>query len=371
MITFASLFIGSVGLLLILFGAYHWIAPKPRISAIANQLFSTESHRAEIYLPSEYSWRDGHGLAIWKRRGSRQFAIVRKGSQEGQPSFFEFGMGRLSLVQEVDAVDQALRLLLEMRSAEESAATKKYEDEERFKKKQEETRLEVAKAKQLENEKRITACHNEWAGYEIRMSEVLQTFSGSDWRPERTRLPIGVTIKEAWDVVSTMIDELVNGLQNGNIGTEFSEARTLIFGLVGATDLASDDPESNEALMWAAVFSLLSDINEGRAACSVVLNKFALAGHWDLVHGLSVAWARIEADQLDQSRFAPLIECASGAMVKWWRISSPTDFNKATMPSQLAIQLEELSKAIPALIPPANRDSKIQRIDEFTRFVSR
>ena len=355
MITFASLFIGSLGLLLIIFGGYHWIAPKSRVSAIANQLFATDSHRAEIYLPSEYSWSDGHGLAIWKRRGSKQFAIVRKGSEEGQPSFFEFGMGRLSLVREVDAVHQALRLLLEMRLTEQLAAAKKIEDEERFKKKQEKIRLEVARAKQLDNEKRITACHIEWTGYEARMDQVLLTFRGSDWRPERTRLPIGVTIKEAWDVVSTMIDELVNGLQNGNIGTEFSDTRTLIFGIVGATDLASDDPESNEALMWAAVFSLLSDINEGRAACSVVLNKFSLAGHWNLVHGLSVAWARIEADQLDQSRFAPLIECAIGAMVKSWRITSPADFNKATMPSQLASQLEELSKATSALIKGVNR----------------
>jgi hypothetical protein len=371
MITFASLFIGSVGLLLILFGGYHWIAPKSRVSAIANQLFSTESHRAEIYLPSEYSWRDGHGLAIWKRRGSRQFAIVRKGSQEGQPSFVEFGMGRLSLVQEVDAIDQALRLLLEMRSAEEAAAREKYENEERFKKKQEETRLEVAKAKQLENEKRITACHNEWARYENRMNEVLQTFRGSAWRPERTHLPTGVTIKEAWDVVSTMIDELVNGLRHGNIGTEFSETRTLIFGLVGATDWASDEPQPNEALMWAAVFSLLSNINDGRTSSSVVLTKFVEAGHWDLAHGLSVAWARIEADQLDQSRSIPLIEFASGVMVKWWRITNTGDFDNAIMPSQLASQLEELSKATPALIPSVNGDKRIERIDEFTRFVCR
>ena len=371
MITFVSLFIGSVGLLLIIFGGYHWIAPKSRVSAIANQLFATDSHRAEIYLPSEYSWRDGYGLAIWKRRGSKQFAIVKKGSQEGQPSFFEFGMGRLSLVREVDAVHQALRLLLEMRSAEESAAIKKFEDEERFKKKQEEIRLEVARAKQLENEKRITACHIEWTGYEARMDQVLLTFRGSDWRPERTRLPIGVTIKEAWDVVSSMIDELVNGLQNGNIGTEFSDTRTLIFGLVGASDLASDNPESNEAFMWAAVFSLLSDINEGRAACSVVLNKFSLSGHWNLVHGLSVAWARIEADQLDQSRFTPLIECAIGAMVKWWRINNPAEFDKASMPSHLASQLEELSKATPVTIPPVNGDKKFQRIYEFTRYISR
>jgi hypothetical protein len=371
MITFASLFIGSVGLLLILFGGYHWIAPKSRVSAIANQLFATDSHRAEIYLPSEYSWKDGHGLAMWKRRGSKQFAIVRKGSQEGQPSFFEFGIGRLSLVQEVDAVDQALRLLLEMRSAEESAAIKKFEDEERFKKKQEEIRLEVAKAKQLENEKRITACHIEWAGYEARMDQVLLSLSGSDWLPERTQLPIGVTIKEAWDVVSVMIDELVGGLQHGNTRTEFSDIRTLIFGLVGAVDWAMDEPESNEALMWASVFSLLSDIDNGRSACSVVLNRFAKAEHWDLVHSLSVAWARIEADQLDRSRFTPLIECTKGAMVKWWRITNPMDYDRATMPAQLASQLKTNSEPTVAPLPPLSGDNKIVRLDEFTSFVCR
>ena len=371
MITFVSLFIGTVGLLLLLLGGYQWLAPKPRISALANQLFATDSHRAYIYLPSEYSWRDGHGLAMWRRRGSKQFAIVRKGVQEGQPSFFEFGMGRLSLVREVDAVDQALRLLLEMRSSEEIAAAEKYKAEEIYQKEQEEIRLEVARAKQLENEKRITACHIEWTEYEARMDQVLLSLSGSDWRPERTQLPIGVTINEAWDVVSAMIDELVNGLQNGNIGTEYSDTRTLIFGLVGASDLASDNPESNEAFMWAAVFSLLSDINEGRAACSVVLNKFSLSGHWNLVHGLSVAWARIEADQLDQSRFTPLIECAIGAMVKWWRINNPAEFDKASMPSHLASQLEELSKATPVTIPPVNGDKKFQRIYEFTRYISR
>lgn len=354
-----------------LFGGYHWIAPKSRVSAIANQLFATDSGRAEIYLPSEYSWRDGYGLAIWKRRGSKLFAIVRKGSQEGQPSFFEFGMGRLSLVREVDAVDQALRLLLELRSVEESAALKKFEDEERFKKKQEEIRLEVAKAKQVENEKRITACHIEWSGYEAQMDQVLLSLSGSDWRPERTQLPIGVTIKEAWDVVSAMIDDLVGGFRHGNTGTEFSDIRTLIFGLVGATDSDSNDPESNEAFMWAAVFSLLSDINEGREACSVILNRFAKAEHWDLVHGLSVSWARIEADQLDQSRFAPLIECATGAMVKWWRINNPTDFEKAFMPTQLCSQLEKLPKTTPALIPPINGDKRIERLDEITRYLCR
>jgi hypothetical protein len=123
--------------------------------------------------------------------------------------------------------------------------------------------------------------------------------------------------------------------------------------------------------MWAAVFSLLSDINEGRAACSVVLNKFALAGHWDLVHGLSGAWARIEADQLDQSRFTPLLECATGAMVKWWRITNPADFDKATMPSQLASQLKTNSEATAALLPPLSGDNKIARLDEFARFVCR
>ena len=371
MITFVSLFIGSAGLLLILFGSYQRFAPKPRISAIANQLFATDSHRAEIYLPSEYSWRDGHGLAIWQCRGARQFAIVRKGSFEGQSSFFELGMGRLSLVQEVDTVDEALRLLLEMRSSEEIAAAEKYKTEELYQKEQEEIRLQVARAKQLENEKRITACHIEWSGYEARMDQVLLSLSGLDWRPERTQLPIGVTIKEAWDVVSAMIDELVNQLRHGNIGTEFSDTRTLIFGLVGATDWASDEPEPNEALMWAAIFLLLSNINDGRAASSVVLTKFAKAGHWDLVHGLSVAWARIEADQLDQSRCRPLIEFASGSMVKWWRITNPTDFDKATMPSHLASQLEELSRATPVMIPPVNGDKKIQRIDEFTRYICR
>jgi hypothetical protein len=258
-----------------------------------------------------------------------------------------------------------------MRSSQEIAAAEKFKAEELYQRAQEEIRIEVARAKQLDNEKRIIDCHIEWSGYESRMNQVLLSLSGSDWRPERTRLPIGVTIKEAWDVVSTMIDEFVNGLRHGKIGSEFSDTRTLIFGLVGATDWANDDPESNEALMWAAVFSLLSDINEGRAACSVVLNKFALAGHWDLVHGLSVVWARIEADQLDQSRFAPLIECASGAIVKWWRITNTADFNKARMPSQLASRLEELCKATPALIPPVNADKKIQRIDDFARYVCR
>ena len=371
MITFVSLFIGTVGLLLLLLGGYQWLAPKPRISALANQLFATDSHRAYIYLPSEYSWRDGHGLAMWRRRGSKQFAIVRKGVQEGQPSFFEFGMGRLSLVREVDAVDQALRLLLEMRLAEESVAIKKFEDEERFKMKQEEIRLEVAKAKQLEDEKRITACHIEWTEYEARMDQVLLSLSGSDWRPERTQLPIGVTIKEAWDVVSTMIDELVSGLRHGNFGTEFSDIRTLIIGLVGADEWATDEPESNEALMWASVFSLLSDIDNGRSTCSVVLNRFAKAEHWDLVHGLSVAWARIEADQLDRSRFTPLIECATGAMVKWWRITNPMDYDRATMPAQLASQLKTNSEPTVALLPPLAGDNKIVLLDEFTRFVCR
>jgi hypothetical protein len=248
MITFVSLFIGSVGLLLILFGGYHRIAPKPRISSIANQLFASDSSRAEIYLPSEYSWSEGHGLAIWKLRGSRQFAIVRKGSHKGQSSFFELGMGRMSLVQEVDAVDKALRLLLEMRSSEEITAVEKFKAEEFYQKEQEEKRLEVARAKQLENEKRIIDCHIEWSGYEARMNQVLLSLSGSDWRPERTQLPIGVTIKEAWDVVSAMIDELVSGLRHGKTGTEFSDIRTLIFGLVGAVDWATDEPESNEAL---------------------------------------------------------------------------------------------------------------------------
>ena len=371
MITFVSLFIGSVGLLLIIFGGYHWIAPKSRVSAIANQLFATDSHRAEIYLPSEYSWRDGHGLAIWKRRGSKQFAIVKKGSQEGQPSFFEFGMGRLSLVREVDAVDQALRLLLEMRSSEEIAAAEKYKAEEIYQKEQEEIRLEVARAKQLENEKRITACHIEWSGYEARMDQLLLTFRGSDWRPARTHLPIGVTIKEAWGVVSAMIDEFVSGLRHGNIGTEFSDIRTLIIGLVGAVEWATDEPESNEALMWASVFSLLSDIDTGRSTCSVVLNRFAKAEHWDLVHGLSVAWARIEADQLDRSRFSPLVECATGAMVKWWRITNPMDYDRATMPAQLASQLKTNSEPTVALLPPLAGDNKIVRLDEFARFVCR
>jgi hypothetical protein len=371
MITFASLFIGTVGLLLILLGGYQRFAPKPRISAIANQLFATESHRAEIYLPSEYSWRDGHGLAIWKRRGSRQFAIVRKGSQEGQPVFFEFGMGKLSLVQEVDTVDEALRMLLAMRSSEEIAAAERYKAEELYQKEQEEIRLEVARAKQLENEKRIIDCHIEWSGYEARMNQVLLSLSGSDWRPERTQLPIGVTIKEAWGVVSAMIDEFVSGLRHGNTGTEFSDIRTLIFGLVGAVDWTMDEPESNEALMWASVFSLLSDIDNGRSACSVVLNRFAKAGHWDMVHGLSVAWARIEADQLDQSRFTPLIECATGALLAWWRITNPADFDKATMPSQLATQLKTNSEANAALLPPLSGDNKIVRLDEFTRFVCR
>ena len=239
------------------------------------------------------------------------------------------------------------------------------------KKKQEEIRLEVAKAKQLENEKRITACHIEWTGYEARMDQVLLSLSGADWRPARTQLPIGVTIKEAWDVVSTMIDELVNGLQNGNIGTEFSDTRTLIFGLVGAADWTSDEPLFNEALAWTAVFSLLSDINDGRTTSSVVLTKFAEDGLWNLVHGLSVAWARIEADQLDQSRFVPLIECATGAIVKWWRINNPAEFDQASMPTQLNSQIEELSKETPALPPPVNDDKRTERLDEFTRFVCR
>jgi hypothetical protein len=369
MITFASLFIGTVGVLLILLGGYQRLAPKPRKSDIANQLFATDSQRAEIYLPSEFSWNEGHGLAVWQLRGSRKFAIVRKGSQEGQSSFFELGMGRLSLAQEVEAVDQALRLLLEMRASEEIAVAKKLEAEVQYKREQEDIRLNVARAKQLENERRIAACHTEWAGYEDRMDQVLLTFSGSGWRPEKTQLPVGVTIKEAWDVTSAMIDELLEGLRHGNIRSEFSEIRTLIFGLVGATDWVSDEPESNEALMWAAVFSLLSNINEGRMSSSAVLTKLAEAGYWDLVHGLSIAWARIEADQLDQSRFTALVECASGAMVRWWRITQPTDFSQAKMPSQMASQLEGLPKATPALIPPTNGDSKIQRIDEFTRYL--
>ena len=371
MITFASLFIGTVGLLLILLSVYQRFAPKPRISDIANQLFATDSHRAEIYLPSEQSWLDGHGLAIWKRRGSKQFAIVRKGSHERQSSFFEFGVGRLSLVQEVDTVDEALRLLLEMRSSEEIAAAEKFKAEVFYQKEQEETRLEVTRAKQLENEKRITACHIEWSEYESQMDQVLLSLSGSDWRPERTQLPIGVTIKEAWDVVSAMIDELGGGLRHGNTGTEFSDIRTLIFGLVGAVDWATDEPESNEALMWASVFSLLSDIDNGRSACSVVLNRFAKSEHWDLVHGLSVAWARIEADQLDRSRFTPLIECATGAMVKWWRIINPMEYDRATMPTQLASRLKTYTEATAALLSPLSGDNKIVRLDEFTRFVCR
>jgi hypothetical protein len=180
-----------------------------------------------------------------------------------------------------------------------------------------------------------------------------------------------VTIKEAWDVVSAMIDELVGGLRHGKTGTEFSDIQTLIFGLVGAVDWATDEPESNEALMWASVFSLLSDIDNGRSACSVVLNRFAKAQHWDMVHGLSVAWARIEADQLDRSRFTPLIECATGAVAKWWRITNPMDYDRATMPTQLAAQLKTNSEASAALLPPLSGDKKTARLDEFTRFVCR
>jgi hypothetical protein len=203
------------------------------------------------------------------------------------------------------------------------------------------------------------------------MDQVLLSLSGSDWRPERTQLPIGVTINEAWDVVSAMIDELVGGLRHGNTGSEFSDIRTLIFGLVGAIEWATDEPESNEALMWASVFSLLSDIDNGRSACSVVLNRFAKAEHWDLVHGLSVAWARIEAEQLDRSRFTPLIECATGAMVKWWRITNPMDYDRATTPAQLASQLKTYSEATASLLSPLSGDNKIVRLDEFTRFVCR
>jgi hypothetical protein len=371
MSSYISLLIGSVGLILISISIYRWLTPSSRKETLSQQLFATDTQRAKIYLPSEFSWNEGHGLAIWTRRGSRKFAIVRRGAQEGKPSFFEFGMGRLSLVQEVDAVDQALRLLLEMRSAEESAAAKKFEDQERSKKEHEEVRLKVAAAKQLENDLRITARHTEWARHEDQMNEVLQTLSGFEWRPKRTQLPAGVNISEAWDVVSAMIDNLVSGLRHGDIGSEFSETRTLIFGLVGASDWLSNEPRSNEALMWAAVFSLLSDINDGRTASSAIVHRFAKAEQWDLVHGLSIAWARIEADQLDQSRFTPLIKCASGAMVRWWRINQPTDFSKAEMPSYLASQLEERSKATPVMIPPVIGDKKIQRIDEFVRSVCR
>jgi len=371
MMRFASLFIGSVGLILILLGGYLWLAPKPRISSIANQLFATDTQRADIYLPSEYSWSEGHGLALWKRRGSKRFAIVRKGSLAGKQNFRELGIGRLSLVQEVDAVDQALRLLLEMRSDEESKAVQKFEEEERYKKEQEEIRLKAARARQLENEKRVTACHSEWARHEHQMNQVLQALGGSDWRPAGAQLPTGVTIDEAWNVVSAMIDEFVNDLRLGNIGTDLSDIRTLIFGLVGASDWLSDHPGSNEALVWAAVFSLLSDVKDGREACSVALNKFAKAGHWDLVHGLSVAWARIEADQLDQSRFTPLIECATGALITSWRVNNPADYDTATMPSQLVHELEKLSKATPSLLLPVAGTSGIERIDEFTRFACR
>jgi hypothetical protein len=367
MITFISIFVGLVGLLLIFLSSYQWFSPQPRISSIANQLFATDRYRAAMYLPSKYSWSKGHGLALWKLRGSKQFAIVRKGLQKGQRSFFELGIGKLSIVKEVDTLDQALLLLLEIRATEQLEVAKRFEAEERYRKEQEELRLEVARAQLEENEKRVSARHMEWAKYEDRMNQLLQTLGGSNWRPEKTQLPPGITIKEAWSVVTALIDDLINDQRRGNGRIDFSEIRILIIGLVGVIDWTKDLSETNEALMWSAILSLLNDVEPGRLVSSTVLNRFAESGYWNLVYGLSVAWARIEADHLDQSRFSPLVECALGAMVRWWRITHPTDFNSALMPSELTSQIEAFTKAGTVTLPPAYGDNSIKRLDEFTR----
>jgi hypothetical protein len=368
MMTLIFNLIGFVGLLLFIFSSYLWFSPQPRTSSMAHQLFATESRRAETYLPSDSSWSEGQGLALWKLRGPKQYAIVRKGSQKGFPSLFEFGIGRLSIVKEVATLNQALLLLIEMRETEELAVGKKLDTDEYSTKEPEEIRLELSRARQFEEKNRVSACHIEWAKYEARMNQALQTFEGNHWRPENTRLPAGITIDEAWRVISTSIDDLVNELRRGNRQIDFSETRTLIYGLVGVIQKIETPSETNEAFMWAAIFSLLNDVKTGRLVSSTVLEGFAESGCWDLVYGLSVAWARIEAVQTNQSNFNPLAECALGAMIKWWRITNPTDFNQASMPSELTFQIEAfVNSATTATLPPIFGDRSISRADDFTR----
>jgi hypothetical protein len=103
-----------------------------------------------------------------------------------------------------------------------------------------------------------------------------------------------------------------------------------------------------------------------------VLTRFTEQREWGLAHGLSALWARIEANQLDQSRSQTLSKCAAGSLVKLWRKDDPTGYQSAIVPPTVSIQLDKhlsSNQATTIFQPLSHCDARVKRVEEFVRLL--
>lgn len=363
MTDFLALVIGAVGLCSLVWGAYTWVAPGRRWTALARELFTHDEHRASAFLPGEKSWTEGHGLALWRSKAGG-YAVVRRGSVPGLPTVREPGLGRFSIVMESQRLEDAVGVLTRMRTDEERDLQRKTEERERL-------RAEKEAARKREVEETLSA----WAALESRADSFAAACVSKTWRPALSSLPAGVSRNEAWGVVSESIDVLVESARRSVSRHGFQETRTLVNGFSGASDWSDADDLLDESLLWTAVLALLDDIIPGRDVAASVLSHYVRRGRWELVHGLAVEWARIESDQLDRSAREPLVECAAGALVKWWRLSDPVAHQGANIPVAVSHQLNQhlavCRKHASRIDPLKHCAREINRIDAFVLAVVR
>lgn len=363
MLDVVALVFGALSLCLLAWGAYTRLAPGHRWTALARELFTHDEYRASEFLPGEQSWTEGHGLALWRRK-SGGYAVVRRGSVPGLPTVKEPGLGRLSIVMESPCLEDAVGALARMRTDEKNDLERKSEEKERL-------RAENEASRRKEVEETLAA----WATLESGADSFAAACARKSWQPTRSSLPAGVSRDEAWGVVSESIDALVGSVRRAGPSHGFKETRTLVDGFSGSSDWFDADVFLDESLLWTGVFALLDDINPGRDVAASVLSHFVRRGRWEMVHGLAVEWARVESDQLDRSAREPLMECAAGALVRWWRVSDPSAHQAANMPLAVSRQLSqhlEIGRNPARPIEPLHHCAReVSRIDEFVLLVVR
>lgn len=363
MLDVVALMFGALGVCSLAWGAYTRFAPGHRWTALARELFTHDEHRASAFLPGEQSWTEGHGLAIWRRKAGG-YAVVRRGSVPGLSTVREPGLGRLSIVMETPRLEDAVGALATLRTNERADLQRKADEKERL-------RAEKEASRRREVDETLSA----WAALESRADSFAAACARKTWQPTRSSLPAGVSRDEAWGVVSESIDALVGSVRRAGPSHGFKETRTLVDGFSGSSDWFDTDVLLDESLLWTAVFALLDDINPGRDVAASVLSHFVRRGRWEMVHGLAVEWARVESDQLDRSAREPLMECAAGALVKWWRSSDPVAHQAANIPLAVSRQLSQhlaIGKNPASRIEPLNHCAReIRRIDEFVLLVVR
>lgn len=350
------------GIMCLGFSAYQYFSPKLRLSELATELFRNKSHYSSGYLPGESTWTTGNNLAIWKRRRSKSYSVVKHGRIRGSQTIFEVGLGRMTVLNEFEDLASAVHSLLDLRARETEQLQKAQEQRDR-----EEALAETQR--RLGDEKR-----KHWA----HMERELDQFLGSDldwtWRPEPVSIPKEISLQQAWEIVTLSLDEMLSVTQSERKNGDLLESVVLIEGFVGSLDWFEDDHRLNEALIWHSVLSVLAQPADGVRIFVAVLDRFARLNKWDTFSAFAILWGRIAVSDDAPGGVSSFRRLAISAATRHWRLSSPETFLAAEMPPELNdwCQLVTDTQSKPGLCPTTSHESRIQlqRVDQFTMLLA-